>query len=1150
MPILAPAAKRVGTAVRSAAAWNYFYGATEALARGALAFLAAGLLTLAVDWVIPMSQGTRQTLWIAAIVLAAAAAATAAWPLARWRKTWAARRAGAGFAPSDALVNAWDLLQRPPPPERMSPELVARSVEDVAERLGQMSLARALQPRRWREWMRGLGLAGIFAGAAVLLLPVGGRAALARVFTPFGAENIAGLTVTPGDFRFPVGESVPVEAKLEPAGGPGPELWVQTSAFQWEKRAWESAGARSRYVFNNLLEPLSYKVRHRGRWTPVYTLKPYRPPRFETLTAELDYPAYTKKPTEKLENALSLRVLKGTRVRLSGELDADVSRASARFEDGRAVPVALSSARGVALEFDAYVPGRLGLFFEGEDFPAASAPLGPQVPGAPRPAAAAPAVVLALDVTDDARPTIEILAPAQDLLVAPEEALRLTFQVSDDFGLTEVSLSHQLNNGPYKRETVLTFPSGERDGVFDHVWMLARLNLKPGDVARYFLTARDNNTLTGPGEAVSATFVVQVASYEAEHGAIEAALDDFRKNLTKLMGDESLLREKLDAPPKNQEEWNSLAREQAALSQRLANQASNLDKILERMESDPLTDQVTAAEHQAIRENLAQLQKDAVPRAQAALGAQQQKPAGEAMDEIVSELERMSLLSEDVRQAQNMRDMLMKQEEATELAESLAESLGEKQGKALSPEEQRKLQETLNEVAKLMQDVLDQLQKMPQQLPEDFVNQEAIKRLPLDQIAESMQAMQKAMQSGDAGAALAQAQKMLQQLKEMQKTLQKSAEGQTGGPSWFGAGLPQQVTELQKKLEALVERQEKLKAESQIVADKAVAKRVEKQKGELGRLAQTLAPLSEAAGRLQSGMAATGDAHLVIESQTRLPRVRAALDNVRQEAQALQLQNAPKNFEEILSLLDGLFDVMPDVRRRHLQSFDAAASTAAPPAGLSDAAKKSYAALEAVEKNTAALREGVAKAAALLAEGPADKEFLESADKEALSRQSKDQDVLEKDTRAFRKDVQTLARKTAVLGTALARRLQLAADAMGEAAKQLADFEVRPAVESQETALRYLRESQDDMNSASQSMSSMGQSVGKPMAGSAQPMPGSQQGGAGGRSGSRLGAVRIPRAEDYRPPKEFREEVLKSMKEKYPKSYEELIRKYYEKWAK
>ena len=40
-------------------------------------------------------------------------------------------------------------------------------------------------------------------------------------------------------------------------------------------------------------------------------------------------------------------------------------------------------------------------------------------------------------------------------------------------------------------------------------------------------------------------------------------------------------------------------------------------------------------------------------------------------------------------------------------------------------------------------------------------------------------------------------------------------------------------------------------------------------------------------------------------------------------------------------------------------------------------------------------------------------------------------------------------------------------------------------------------------------------------------------------------AEMLPKAEDYKPPKEFREELLESLKEKFPETYEDIIHKYF-----
>jgi hypothetical protein len=48
----------------------------------------------------------------------------------------------------------------------------------------------------------------------------------------------------------------------------------------------------------------------------------------------------------------------------------------------------------------------------------------------------------------------------------------------------------------------------------------------------------------------------------------------------------------------------------------------------------------------------------------------------------------------------------------------------------------------------------------------------------------------------------------------------------------------------------------------------------------------------------------------------------------------------------------------------------------------------------------------------------------------------------------------------------------------------------------------------------------------------------------GGRAGANTGYVELPSAKDYRPPPEMRQEIMKSLEERYPRSYEGVIKDY------
>ncbi|MBI4396959.1 MAG: DUF4175 family protein, partial [Elusimicrobia bacterium] len=821
--------------------WRFLYMVTLVWGKAMAFFLGTGTAWWVIDRIVPLPRAGRISLWILTLLGTGAGAVvlTKAWR--GWTKMGIAQMLGGFFAPSDALLNNWELAHRLEG-EAESAELIDKSLEQVGAQLAERPLGTMVRPRRWRSWVS-LSAGMVIVGALLFpRVPESVRASFLRVYYPFGTDQVHGLaSVAPGNAWVPAGDNVVISVALSKPGPAAPELWVRSDGTGWDRRALTNPKAGEyRYVFHNLVEAVSYKVRYKRQWTSTFRLTPYRPPKFAGLRVELIYPTYTGKPRQVLENSLSWRALKGCEVRVRGRLDQDVSGVSARFQDGKALEAVLKGGRDVSLAFEAFESGEIRL----------------RTLGAGSSGRIAGEIALRMDVMEDGGPQIKILAPAQDLMVSPHDRLPISYEVEDDFGVAEVFLNAQVEGKPVQKTLLKSFPrsagAGERgmvrQGVFETVWSLESLKLSPGDRVRYSLLARDVNSLTGPGESQSAAFLLEVASYERDHELLEKSLADFRKNLLDILSEESLLQEKLKTPSADWpdaarrvpglSDWPSLLHGQRNASRRIREQSASLESLVKRMERDPHTDQVAAAEHQSILNNLRALEEDALPRAETALSQRQAEPAARAVDEVVSELERLSLLSEDVLQAENMRDLLSRQNELTESARFLSDALSERPGQPLSPEDQRRMRQVLDEMSALMRQIMDQIQKMPQELPEDFVNQESVKTLRMDQVQSLMTEMQKALARGDAAGALAAAKRMLEQLQEMKSILQKAGEDLPGGPSWYGEGLAAEMTQSQNQLRLIIERQETLKNKTHKFAETAFSRLVEEERSALKELAQ------------------------------------------------------------------------------------------------------------------------------------------------------------------------------------------------------------------------------------------------------------------------------------------------------------------------
>jgi HD-GYP domain-containing protein (c-di-GMP phosphodiesterase class II) len=136
-----------------------------------------------------------------------------------------------------------------------------------------------------------------------------------------------------------------------------------------------------------------------------------------------------------------------------------------------------------------------------------------------------------------------------------------------------------------------------------------------------------------------------------------------------------------------------------------------------------------------------------------------------------------------------------------------------------------------------------------------------------------------------------------------------------------------------------------------------------------------------------------------------------------------------------------------------------------------------------------------------------------------------------------------VSRKTAMIGRSVIDNLAKAEVGMKNSSLELDRYESKMAKRSEESALDALMNIQNELSQADDAMSGLAEQEGGQV-----PGPGGVRAvrrSTGMAGGSPVGKVRIPRAEEFRAPKAFREEILESLKEKYPKTYESLIEKYY-----
>jgi ABC-type transporter Mla subunit MlaD len=147
------------------------------------------------------------------------------------------------------------------------------------------------------------------------------------------------------------------------------------------------------------------------------------------------------------------------------------------------------------------------------------------------------------------------------------------------------------------------------------------------------------------------------------------------------------------------------------------------------------------------------------------------------------------------------------------------------------------------------------------------------------------------------------------------------------------------------------------------------------------------------------------------------------------------------------------------------------------------------------------------------------------------------------DTRALSSTLADTSRRTALLSPAISQQIGAAAEALEGAVLAFRSVEVQSAQRQEEKGLELLRDAHDKISESLRNMHSLSQNA--------------ATGGAlslrrrgGGIPRGETGDVKIPQADDFLPPAEFRREMLDSMKETYPQDQQGPVQDYYRHWTK
>lgn len=904
----------------------------------------------------------------------------------------------------------------------------------------------------------------LIVGASTLyaLVPASWRPA-SHILFPFGAGDLSQIVdIKPGDAAVPYGQDARIELHLKVKTIQSPVLYLRIGDLWQEIVPSEESGPVRLYTLKNIVEPVVYRVGWKREFSRKYSLTPASPVQLTDFKIVLSPPAYVRKDASQ-QTAPEITALPGTQVVLEVTSNKTMEDTNMRFAEGG--EISAKNIQGLTRTFEFTVEKEtsysLGTLAE---YP--------------------------IHVITDTPPQLALLSPEQDLVVGEKEIIPLTYDARDDFGLGKIQLNWEKNGRPQTPVLLERFDIPKENFLGTYEWDMGRFGFHSGDQIRYQLEVYDGNTITGPGKASSPWRILEMAGFEREHAAIEAALEDWREKTVDLLAKVNTLQKRVE---KDNPDWNATANEFNEAAQLSKQVETYLDRIVSKMESDPMADYSVWLEHKAMKENMKTMNDSTVKKAQSAMQTQNKTGASQQLNSMSSELERMLALSEDMSKAQKARDVLDSGDRLEELAQNLIKKL--EPGK-VDAETKKKVDELLKEAMENLAKMAHALQDMPESLPEDFVNQEALTDLKMNETKDIMSQIKDALERGDAKGAMDLAQSFLKATQKMQKNLSSAHESFLESRS--ASELQKNVDEQQKALNNVIEQQASVLSETQ---------KLESQRW--GALLKEQATLLDALVERQNKV--LDEAHTVPLMGGQIP----VLESILRELQKKQIDQSPEWLRGVLAVLD---PVSTELMR--------SSSSVAQIQSVSNIRTDEKYILDQLTK-------------------PQGSSYSFSKDDvQSFSALQKKQNQLQLKTQEIKKELQNLSRKTASLSTSLMQSLGSASMEMNEASQKLGENNSQAAQRHEEAALRDLLAGNSELQQAQSSMADMAMQQGGGQGGGS-PIRAIPRSPSLGSTGQRTGRVRLPKSDEYRPPKEFREDLLEALKEKYPKIYEDIIHQYY-----
>ena len=873
-----------------------------------------------------------------------------------------------------------------------------------------------------------------------------------------------------------------------------------------------------RYVFLKPQTSFSFQGLAGSSASPEGTATVVPAPAIGKMSLHYLFPDYTGLAARTQEGGGDIQALPGTQVRLSMQANVPLSKGRLHFADGSELPLSLQEQ---TLTGEILVMSEGSYSVEVEDTHGLKNTQPPWY---------------TVQLTPDETPSVKLLHPEDGQEIDETTVVDIRYEAEDDFGLQDASLVYIGVDGVEHRVALHMGRFDRRRVAERFTWDMYQHPLPDGETVQVYIEVYDNDTISGPKKGVSETLTLKVRNRQQEHEALQDLQKEIADTLLDLLADHLELADELDTASEDSE----LSREQLQQAQQQQQQAmqraeqlsEQIDQAMTKVQNDPYSTYETFTDLQALQRNMDYLQQNLMPQLQQNMQAmnpqsaspEQREQAEQSLEEVVEELERLSSLADDIATSEKFHDLMQlstkMMEQQNQLLSAMDNLPEDFKGGEIPPE----LQKMLDALDDLMQELANALSRMPQMSPDEFLNQQ-LSNLPLTDMQQQLNEIQKKLAEGDLEGARKLAEELLKTLSNMVASMQNMMQQSRSGSM---NAMSQQLQESSDALTDLVQRQEAIVDDTQRLDHDALQRLNEAQQQAFealqSQLGQEISELSEQAGAL-----------------SRRARQHPELN--------LRFQRA---YRELLEKLRKLKKQVTD--HDIPQARDSLEAAERQLSWMQQQVEQLKAPDTTLQQQAAQAQDHLQAARRLMESLPQDRHAMLTPEQRGqLDGLGEQQQGVRDDTAQLHQAFNELKPLMPFLPSETVNNLRDAVPFMQQAQDELAGHRSQQALPPEREALERLRNAQNSLQQALQQLAQRGQMMGQsmpmlrqsgrlPMPGMMQPQTGQQQSGAAGAS---VRNFQLPDKEAYKVPRMFREDIMEALKEGYPERYKELIEQYY-----